>query len=115
MPVRCKIIRSLFPIMLGLLLAGFAMPEEAPPWQTGTLIAIDAHPEGRFVRWGNKGGLIPLYDGYPYYDLTIQLGAANYVVRYEQISSYFPSAWKVGSPITARLSDGQMEVVEYGA
>ena len=86
--------------------------QKTSEWRPGTLLAIDAHPEGRFFDWGNR--TVRLYDGYLYYDLTIELGERDYVVRYEGTGHYFPSAWKIGALIRVRANHGQMELVEYG-
>ena len=101
--------------MAGILLLAIAAPAlPEPDWQSGTIQAIEDHANGRIVFWENKGTL-PIYDGYPYYDIAIQLGNTEYVVRYEGLGDYFPSAWQVGKSVKVRLADHRMYLVEYGA
>ena len=82
--------------------------------QTATIMAIQKHPEGRAVDWV-KAGLnpIPLYDNYPYYDMTIRVEKKTFVVRYESQTDYFPSAWKAGSSLIVRLARGRMYLLRY--
>ena len=82
--------------------------------QAATIVAVQKHSEGRVFDWV-KAGLnpIPLYDNYPYYDMTIQVGKKTFVVRYEAQTDYFPSAWKAGSSVTVRLAQGRMYLLRY--
>jgi len=82
--------------------------------QTAMIVAVQKHSEGRVFDWV-KAGLnpIPLYDNYPYYDMTIQVEKKTFVVRYEAQTDYFPSAWKAGSPVTVRLAQGRMYLLRY--
>ena len=82
--------------------------------QTATIVAIQKHSEGRVFDWV-KAGLnpVPLYDNYPYYDMTIQVEKKTVVVRYEAQTDYFPSAWKAGTSITVRLAQGRMYLLRY--
>jgi hypothetical protein len=82
-------------------------------WQEGTIQAIDEHANGRIVYWENQG-TVPIYDGYPYYDITIRTGTTDYVVRYEALGDYFPAAWAVRNPIRVRFEGPRMYLLEYG-
>ena len=82
--------------------------------QTGKILSVEKHGEGRAFDWV-RGGLasIPVYDHYPFYDIAIQLGSRNYVVRYESQTDYYPAAWKAGSPIQVRLGHGRLYLLRY--
>ena len=82
--------------------------------QTGKILAVEPHEEGRAFDWVRGGlTLIPLYDHYPFYDITIQSGGKNYVVRYETQTGYYPTAWKPGSTIQVRLGRGRLYLLRY--
>lgn len=85
-----------------------------PALQTGNILSVEKHGEGRAFDWV-RGGLasIPVYDHYPFYDITIQLSGKNYVVRYETQTDYYPAAWKPGSPIKVRLGHGRLYLLRY--
>ena len=82
--------------------------------QAAMIVSVQKHSEGRVFDWV-KAGLnpIPLYDNYPYYDITIEVEKKTFVVRYEAQTDYFPSAWKAGSPVTVRLAQGRMYLLRY--
>jgi hypothetical protein len=82
--------------------------------QTATIVAVQKHSEGRPFDWV-KAGLnpIPLYDNYPFYDMTIRVEQKTFVVRYEAQTDYFPSAWKAGGSLTIRLAQGRMYLLRY--
>ena len=77
--------------------------------QTGNILSVEKHGEGPAFDWV-RGGLaaIPVYDHYPFYDITIQLSGKNYVVRYETQTDYYPAAWKPGTCIRARVGRGRL-------
>ena len=82
--------------------------------QTATIVAVQKHSEGRVFDWVRAGlNPIPLYDNYPFYDMTIQVEKKTFVVRYEAQTDYFPSAWKPGSTITVRVVKGRMYLLRY--
>lgn len=66
---------------------------------TAKIESIKAHKQGRIAYWE---GRVPIFDGYPLYDITITLAQKKYVVRYESLTGYFPSSWKVGHEIKVR-------------
>lgn len=108
-------------LSLMLLISSQASRSEALPGskhadgrQTATIMAIQKHSEGRAFDWV-KAGLnpVPLYDNYPYYDMTIRVEKTRFVVRYEAQTGYFPSAWKAGSSVTVRLAHGRMYLLRY--
>jgi hypothetical protein len=110
-------------ILLALSLLAFAQegPSDSasssakvPRLQTGKVLSVEKHGEGRAFDWVRGGlALIPVYDHYPFYDITIQWGGKNYVVRYETQTDYYPAAWKPGSPIEARLGHGRLYLLRY--
>src|SRR6266478_590286 len=67
------------------------------------VLAVKAYDRGRIAFWE---GRVPVYDGYPFYDITLALGQKKYVVRYESMTGYYPSSWKAGREIQVRL-DGR--------
>jgi hypothetical protein len=64
------------------------------------VVAVKAYDRGRIAFWE---GRVPIYDGYPFYDITLSLEQKKYVVRYESMTGYYPSKWKAGSEIQVRL------------
>ena len=71
--------------------------------QTAKIVAIKKHPEGRIVSWSNR---TPIFDGYPFYDLTLEWNRKKYVVRYESMTGYYPKAWELGHEIPAKREHG---------
>lgn len=71
--------------------------------QTARILAIKKHPEGRIVSWSNR---VPIFDGYPFYDLTLEWNGKKYVVRYESMTGYYPKAWQLGYEIPAKREGG---------
>jgi len=85
------------PILFLLLLTSLVSAEEL---QTAKVLAVKAYDQGRIAYWE---GRIPIYDGYPFYDLSLALGEKKFLVRYESLSGYFPSRWKAGSEVKVRV------------
>jgi hypothetical protein len=86
----------------------------AGEYETGRVLAVQEHEEGRAFDWVRGGlALIPLYDHYPFYDITIQLSDKTYVVRYETQTGYYPAAWKPDSAIQVRRAHGRLYLLRY--
>ncbi len=68
--------------------------------QTAKVLAVKAHENGRIAYWE---GRVAIYDGYPFYDITLSLGQKKYVVRCESLTGFYPSSWKVGREIQVRM------------
>ena len=82
--------------------------------QTGNILSVEQHREGRAFDWITGGlALIPVYDHYAFYNITIQLSGKNYVVRYETQTGYYPAAWKPGNPIQVRQGHGRLYLLRY--
>jgi hypothetical protein len=64
------------------------------------VLSVKAYEHGRIAFWE---GRVPIYDGYPFYDITLALDQKKYVVRYESVTGYYPSSWKAGREIQVRL------------
>ena len=79
--------------------------------QTGTVQSIVKHAEGRQVDIVYP--LTPIYDNYPYFDITIQTPERNYVVRYESMGGYYPSGWQTGKQVQFRREKGQLLLLRY--
>ncbi len=73
--------------------------------KTAKVLAVKAYDRGRIAFWE---GRVPIYDGYPFYDITLALDQKKYVVRYESLTGYYPSKWKAGRDIQVRLGKGKM-------
>ena len=79
--------------------------------QAGTVDSVVEHAEGRvfdIVSW-----VIPVYDNYPFYDITIRTPERSYVVRYESMGGYYPSGWQTGKQISFRREKGQLLLLRY--
>jgi hypothetical protein len=77
--------------------------------QTAKVLAVKAHESGRIAYWE---GRVAIYDGYPFYDIRLSLGQKEYVVRYESLTGFYPSSWKVGSEIQVRMrGKGKMYLI----
>ncbi|HTD23857.1 MAG TPA: hypothetical protein VK738_14455 [Terriglobales bacterium] len=85
---------------------------QAEKFQTGKVLAVVEHPEGRVFDWVNHG-TAPIYDGYAFYDINVQLDNKCYVVRYESQTGYYPSAWQPGNEVKARIESGRIYLQRY--
>jgi hypothetical protein len=82
--------------------------------QTGDILSVEKHGEGRAFDWVSGGlALIPVYDHYAFYNITVRLSGKNYVVRYETQTGYYPAAWKPGNPIQVRPGHGRLYLLRY--
>ena len=82
--------------------------------QTAKIVSVLAHEEGRAFDWLTAGlALVPVYDGYAFYDLTIELNRSRYIVRYESQTGYYPAAWKPGSTVQVRVGRGRLYLLRY--
>jgi hypothetical protein len=96
-------------ISLVILLLVTSFSFAADDLQIANVLAVKAHESGRIAYWE---GRVPIYDGYPFYDITLLLGQKKYVVRYESLTGFYPSSWKVGREIQVRLrGKGKMYLV----
>lgn len=90
--------RLAIPIISILLVTSLAFA--ADDVRTAKVLAVKAYDRGRIAFWE---GRVPIYDGYPFYDITLALDQKKYVVRYESMTGYYPSSWKAGRDIQVRL------------
>jgi len=72
--------------------------------QKAKVVSVQKHAQGRIVFWE---GRVPVFDGYPVYDITLDWKGKNYVVRYESLSGYFPAAWENGKDIQVKRERGR--------
>jgi hypothetical protein len=87
--------------------------------KTAKVVAVKAYDRGRIAFWE---GRVPIYDGYPFYDITLAVDIdqkkdekkdqKKYVVRYESMTGYYPSTWKVGRDIRVRL-EGKGKIILF--
>jgi hypothetical protein len=90
--------RLTIPIIL--ILLGSSLAYAVDDVKTAKVVAVKAYDRGRIAFWE---GRVPIYDGYPFYDITLTLDQKKYVVRYESMTGYFPATWKAGREIQVRL------------
>jgi len=90
--------RLAIPIISILLLTSIALA--ADDVKVAKVLAVKAYDQGRIAFWE---GRVPIYDGYPFYDITLVLDQKKYVVRYESMTGYYPSSWKAGRDVQVRL------------
>lgn len=86
------------------LISGVAMTFADQPPQTAKVVSIKKHAQGRVVSWS---GHSPIFDGYPFYDVTLEWNGKKYVVRYESMTGYYPNAWSAGQEIQVKRERGQ--------
>ena len=84
-------------------IAATLMLSAAEAAQTAKIVTIKKHAEGRIVSWSNR---TPIFDGYPFYDLTLVWNRKKYVVRYESMTGYLPKAWQSGQAILVKREKG---------
>jgi hypothetical protein len=90
-------------LLLGIV--GFGMSVKAEePLLTAKIANVKEYKQGRIAYWE---GNVPIYDGRPFYDLTLVLGDKKYLVRYESQTGYYPSAWQARSEIKVKKQKGK--------
>jgi hypothetical protein len=83
---------------------GFCSVAVAEDTVPAKVISIKKYLNGRVVDWDRY---VAIYDRYPVYDMTLGVGEKTYVVRYESMTGYYPSAWNVGSTIQVKKEGGR--------
>jgi hypothetical protein len=91
-------------VAIVLLIAGVVTVSAGQTPQTAKILSIKKHSQGRIVSWTNHA---PLFDGYPFYDMTLEWSGKKYVVRYESMTGYYPKAWDAGNEIQVKRERGQ--------
>jgi hypothetical protein len=94
--------RTLIAIVVVAAALVFASADEG--LQTARVVSIKRHPQGRIAYWE---GRVPIFDGHPVYDITLDWKGKKYVVRYESWSGYFPKAWDSGKDIQVKRERGR--------
>ena len=89
-----------FAISIAAVLLLTSLLQAADDVRTAKVLAVKAYDRGRIAFWE---GRVPIYDGYPFYDITLTLDQKKYVVRYESMTGYYPSSWKASREIKVRL------------
>jgi len=79
--------------------------------QAGTVESVFENAEGRV--FDIISPMIPIYDRYPFYDITIRTPERSYVVRYESMGAYYPAAWQAGKQIKFHREKGQLLQLRY--
>jgi hypothetical protein len=93
-----------FSLLLLLSFVTVALPAEEPKdVVTAKILAVKQYDQGRLAYWDRN---VPIYDGYPFFDITLALDGKEEVVRYESMTGYFPSRWKLGSEVKVRQGKG---------
>ena len=85
-------------------------PERKDALEVGTVAHVEAYSEGRIFDWMSW---VPVYDNYPYYDITIRAVDREYVVRYEAPTGYYPAAWEPGNQIKFQRKKGVLLLLRY--
>jgi hypothetical protein len=88
-------------------------PKPGENLETAKVLSVDAHPEGRPFDYIDEASTTYIYDGYPFYDITLQVDGKNYIVRYDNMGGYYPSAWKPGNEVKVRVDHGKMYILRY--
>jgi hypothetical protein len=92
-------------------LLGTCVTFAAQELETAKVLAVKTYDRGRIAFWE---GTIPVYDGYPFFDITLSVGQKKYVARYESPTGYFPTSWKADSEIQVRLEGrGKMSLLNH--
>ena len=73
------------------------------------ILSVRNYEHGRIAYWE---GNVPIYDGYPVYDITMEVGKKVYVVRYESFTGFYPRAWRPGSEIPVKKERGQFVLMD---
>lgn len=71
---------------------------------TAKVVAVKDYSSGRIAFYEQN---LPIYDGYPVYDITIRVDGRDHLVRYESLTGYYPAAWNVGNEIKVKPERGQ--------
>jgi hypothetical protein len=95
---KCRLIIFVFLMAMGV----SALADQGPP--TAKVVSIKKHAQGRIVSWSNHA---PIFDGYPFYDITLEWDGKKYVARYESMTGYYPKSWEVGKEIPVKRERGQ--------
>jgi hypothetical protein len=110
-------------VLLSLMLVAIsakALAQEPPRWVqpgdnllTAKVVDVEAHPEGTPYAYAGDGSIFTkLYDNYPYYYITLQVGDKTYVVQYDNMGGYYPSAWRAGHEVKIRKDHG-ISILRY--
>jgi hypothetical protein len=90
-------------VSLLLLCCVFAF-SETPQESTAKVVDIKKYSRGRITYWDKY---VPIYDGYPVYDITLNVDNKSYIVRYESVTGYYPAAWAVGNSLQVKKQRGR--------
>jgi len=90
--------------ILGVIFLGITIAFSNDEMQTAKIVAVKKHAEGRIISWQ---GRIPIFDNYPFFDITLRWKSKNYVVRCESPGAYYPKAWETGKDIRVRRERGR--------
>ena len=96
--------KPIFSLLLLLAFATVALPAEEPKdVVTAKILAVKQYDPGRLAYWDKN---VPIYDGYPFFDITLELDGKQEVVRYESMTGYYPLRWKEGGEVKVRQGKG---------
>jgi len=79
------------------------VPADAPV-EKAKVVDIKDYAQGRVRNWA---GHVPIYDGYPVYDITLDVAGKKYIVRYESMTGYYPTRWNTGSEVGIKMASGR--------
>jgi hypothetical protein len=125
--MKTKKTKMIFAVVSGVLLSltlvvisAKALAQNPPRWVepgdnlvTAKVLNVEAHPEGRPYAYAGDGTIFnKLYDNYPYYYITLQVGDKQYLVQYDNMGGYYPAAWRAGHEVKIRKNHG-ISILRY--
>src|SRR5215470_16105880 len=97
-------LKHAFVFVFAVIVAAFGSEET----QTAKIVAIKTHAQSRIISWqGNS----PSFDGYPFYDITLDWKGKKYNERYESQTGYYPEDWKVGNEVHVQRERGAFRIL----
>lgn len=82
----------------------FSLAAHAAEVTMAKVVAVKDHSSGRIAFYEQN---LPIYDGYPVYDITIRVDGKHRLVRDESLTGYYPAAWNAGNQIKVKPEHGQ--------
>ncbi len=93
--------KAAFVLLLALSLTVLSFASEL---KTAKIVSVKNYEQGRIAYWE---GNMPIYDGFPVYDITMEVDKKLYIVRYESFTGFYPRAWRAGNEIQVKKERGQ--------
>jgi hypothetical protein len=94
-------------LLLFLLVTAIGTAPASEKIDAAKIVAIKKHAEGRIISWQ---GHAPIFDGYPFYDITLEWKQKRYGVRYESRTGFYPEDWTVGKEVQVQRERGGFRI-----